>query len=199
MPSTQKKQIIASYNSYEEVASAFSAHSIGSYCIKIYRATINTPWDHYIMFNTDDGDAISQLEYSSNIKDFILVWSKESGEIAPLKHSNPKTFIINQDKVRKQNEALENNEEINALKQTINEKDEELVRLETTVTSYEKDLTTSMNKKPIFFKQMHENKITKLKNNLENHKNKCTELKNEVYKLKRQLGNEKTKIIASIS
>lgn len=199
MPSTQKNSIIDKYKSYEEIASDFSANSIGSYCIEIYRVTINTPWDHYIMYNTDDGDASSSLEYNSNIKDFVLVWSKTSGEIAPFKHPNPKHFIQNQEKIRKQNEVLKNNSEINILDQAINQKEEELGRIESSISTYQKDLTRKINKEPLFFKKTHEKKIAKLKDILENQKSKCSDLKNEIYKLKRQLGDEKAKVLSTIN
>lgn len=78
-----KKQIERQYNSYEEVAKAFSYS--GGECTEIYLCTHRTAEEpsHYEMVRRpDEREALFDSPY---IKDVKLAWSKDKGAVIPFK------------------------------------------------------------------------------------------------------------------
>lgn len=78
-----KKQIEIQYNSYEEVAKAFSnpIHE----CTKIYLCTHQTaeePSHYEMVYRPDIREALFDSPY---IKDVKLAWSKDKGAVIPFK------------------------------------------------------------------------------------------------------------------
>lgn len=201
MPSTQKRDIVEKYSSYEEVVEGWKAS-------KVYRATIKEPWDHYIMNYNDEGDVYHSIKSSPYIKDLVLVWSEESGEIVPFKHPNPKHFIQNQEKIRKQNEALKNNSENKTLDQTINQeeekklkelkakvrkKEDEIKRIQSTIFEHEKAVSAIKNHAPKIWIETLENQVSGLRNKINNKKDELENSKIVMAQQEKSLSDAKKK------
>jgi len=80
---SDKKQIEEQYNSYEEVAKAFSYP--GGTCTEIYLCTHRTreePSHYEMVCRSEEAQALFNSPY---IKDVKLAWSKDKGAVIPFK------------------------------------------------------------------------------------------------------------------
>ena len=83
MATMDKKQIETQYNSYEDIAKAFS--SPGSQCTEIYlcvHSTSDKPSPYVIVHSRAESEAMFA---SPNIAEVNLAWSKSGGALIPYK------------------------------------------------------------------------------------------------------------------